>query len=220
MKVALISANLGKFCNHNEWEKQEINPDIELSIFRLDDNNFPPRDKSLTSRMQAKIPKVFGWQMFPGFDYYIWIDARFEVKKGFVQWMVDQNKNFDCSFFTHPWRHSIKEEADMMNIALKSKFHNHYDYIQSRYTGEFIDEQLEIIFKDKSYKDNYLLAATTFIYKNNDVMKNILSEWWLHISRYCIMDQFILPYLLRQYKCNLNIIQDDVFHAKHAKYIK
>ena len=84
MKVAVISANLGNF-EKKLWFKQKNIASATLIMFT--DANFPPR-KSMSPRFQAKIPKCFGWQMLPGYDIYLWMDAQFALLIGGVEWMM------------------------------------------------------------------------------------------------------------------------------------
>jgi hypothetical protein len=62
-----------------------------LTFHRFTDANFPPRPLAMTSRLQAGIPKMFGWQLRPGHDVYIWIDAsRGLLRDDSVAWFLEQ----------------------------------------------------------------------------------------------------------------------------------
>ena len=68
-KIAIITANMGNFDKNIDPVEQSVKADF----FRFIDSNFPPRYQAMTSRFQARIPKMFGWQMNPGYDFYIYI---------------------------------------------------------------------------------------------------------------------------------------------------
>src|ERR1035437_9134074 len=104
MKVAIISANLGSFDKPVEHARQSVPCDF----FHFTDENFPPRFNSMTSRLQARIVKILGWQMVPGYDYYIWVDSSCALSRpDSVNWFLEQCRNVDMAVFKHPHRKTI-----------------------------------------------------------------------------------------------------------------
>ena len=71
MKIAVITANLGNFDPNVDYAEQSLAYDF----YKFTDENFPPRFNSMTPRLQARIVKMFGWQMVPPHDLYIWVDS-------------------------------------------------------------------------------------------------------------------------------------------------
>ena len=68
MKVAILTANLGNFDTQVDPVTQDLPNGVEkIAFHRYTDNNFPPIT-GLTPRLQYRIPKLFGWQMFPGYN--------------------------------------------------------------------------------------------------------------------------------------------------------
>src|SRR3972149_2915394 len=74
-KVAVISAVLGK---GGGPAPNHVVQTMPVSYFFFNDDNFPPRIKAMTPKLQTKIVKMFAWQMVPNFDYYLWVEDRLQ----------------------------------------------------------------------------------------------------------------------------------------------
>ena len=205
MRTAIISASFLGFDEPHNWEKQPAD------IFRYTEKNFYLR-KAITPHMQSKIPKCFGWQMNPGYDFYIYIDASYQVLKGMTEFMLSELGDKDIAVFPHPERKTIKEECDFLKDRANSK------YVIKRYSGEFMDAECKEIFDDKGYADDLLLHAAIFIYKNNNITRNMLKEWWYHISRYHLCDQLSFPYVLKNSYCKYWVIPKMIKEVPFVKY--
>jgi len=202
VKVAVVTANLGGFDPIFKYWSQSV----EYDLCRFTDDNFPPRSRAMTPRMQARIVKCFSWQLVPDYDYYIWVDGSCSLwHRDSVKWFMEQCAGYDAAFFRHPDRNTIHQEANFVKkcLAKQSK------YIVSRYYGELIDEQLEEINNDVEFEDNLLFASTAFVYQNNYRVQAMLKDWWYHISRYHIIDQLALPYVIHKSGCKVNIIDEN-----------
>ena len=194
MKIAVISANMGNFDKTVEYVKQSVDYDF----YKFTDENFPPRFCSMTPRLQARIPKMFGWQMAPGYDYYIWVDASYSLlHPDSVKWFLEQCKDVDIVLLNHPMLRTIQEQANY----IKHRLARNCNYVTPRYKNELIDEQMAEIMSDKEYVDNCSYASTAFIYQNNEKVHNLMKEWWYHTSRYHSVDQLGLPYAILKSKC-------------------
>lgn len=212
-----MTANLGKFDDPVKYTKQELRDDIELEIFKFDDSNFPPRVRTMSPRMQYGIPKRFGWQLKPNFDYYIWVDASCTIDKpNIVNWFTEQCEGYDMALFKHPERNTIKEEADF----IRYKMSKGNAYLITRYENEFLDEQMQAIFSDPDFTDNALYASTSFVYNNTFDVQWMMKEWWYHCTRYHALDQLSLPYLVQKFKLSVNVINEDVYHSPHITFIR
>lgn len=216
MKIAIITANLGKFDPTSYIVPQTQMFDTTIDIHRFDDNNFPPRIKAMTPRLQARIPKMFGYDMVPGYDYYIWLDSSFSIlNEETVQWYLSKISSKEIVFFKHPTRDNIKSEAEF----IRKKIEDGNEYLTSRYWGELIDEQLAACLID-GYIDDTLLATCSFIYKNCDSVKALLKDWWVHTSRYHIVDQLSIPFLLKTSHCKFVILDEDIYHIPYLTYTR
>ena len=199
MKVAVVTANMGHFDKPVKYVEQSMIYDF----YCFTDENFPPRTCSMTPRLQARIPKMFSWQMAPGYDYYIWVDhSSALLHHDSVKWFVDNCQGYDIAVFPHPIRNTIQEEADYIKGRLAKKC----QYITPRYKNELIDEQLAVIQADTSFTDTFLFASTAFVYKNSEKMQNMMIQWWYHTSRFHTVDQLALPYVIFKSNCSFNIL--------------
>lgn len=206
MKIAVLSANLGGFDN----VVHSVPQNIPVASHVWTDEDFPPI-AGLTPRLQYRIPKMFSWQMFPGCDYYIWLDGSMSLQKeDSVKWMLEQLGDGDIAFFKHPWRHTIKEETDHVEEYLQKK----NKYITSRYANGLHKEQLADIQLDKDYIDDVLYASMTFIYRDSEALRDAMRLWWLHTSRYFTVDQIALPYAIKD--LDVRILGDDPFKCEYV----
>ncbi len=217
MRIAVISANMGNFDKPVEYVKQSM----EYDFHRFTDENFLPRHCSMTSRLQARIPKMFGWEMVPGYDYYLWVDASFSLQHpDSVKWFLEQCDGMDIAVLKHPMRSTIQEEADYLKKRLVEEKKGLKDpYVTNRYENELVDEQLAAIKGDEEYVDNCLYASTALIYHNNKRVENMMRHWWFHTSRYHSVDQLSLPYVIRKSGCSVRIIPTQRHHDFRIPYL-
>jgi len=213
MSIIILTANLGNFDKRIPNVEQTISHDF----YRFTDENFPPRYGSMTSRLQARIPKMMGWQMKPGYDYYVWVDASCILSdRNSLKWLLMQCENVDFAVLKHPKRNSIKEEADYLKKRLEKKC----EYVTPRYENELIDEQLEIINSDKEYVDDHFFASTVMVYKNTDKVHKALKNWFYHTARYHSIDQLSLPYVIWKAECSYNIIPGTYMNSTYIEYVR
>jgi hypothetical protein len=217
MKVCVISANLGGYDVPHPWVEQSLPEGVELEIHRLTDENFPPRHKAMTSRLQCGIPKMFGWEMFPGADVYLWVDASCALlHPSSVAWFLEQLGNAEIVLFKHPDRRNVWEEFQF----IRKKMYEGNKYLCSRYEGELIGNQCEIICSDDTYRDDQLFASTAFAYRPTEDVKNVMWDWWGMKSRYCLHDQLALPYVLRGFGVKVNVINQDYRKCEYLTYVR
>jgi len=215
MKIAILTANLGDFDKPVDPVKQILPRGFVGEFHRFTDDNFPPVT-GLTSRLQYRIPKLFGWEMYPDYDIYIWLDASMSLlREDSASWLLEQLGNNDCAFFTHPWRETIKEEVDHIEDHLQRG----KSYIVNRYKNGLHKEFLELIQEEKGYKDDRLLASNVFIYRNNTKMQEALQFWWFYQSRYFTCDQVQLPFALWETGVKVKEIYEDVFKCPYISLV-
>ncbi len=213
MKVAVITANVGNFEKPVEHPKQSIDCDF----FHFNDQNFSLRTKALTPRLQARIAKMFGWQLAPGYDYYIWVDSSCTLTgPDSLKLFLKKAEDVDVVVFKHPNRNTIQEEADYLKYRLSINC----PYITPRYKNELIDEQLAEIHADKEFTDDNLYASTALVYKNTQQVKDMLKEWWYHTSRYHSIDQLSLPYVLAKSGLKVNVLPDKYSDSPYITYVR
>ena len=213
MRICIITANLGGFDKNHEHIKQSI----PIDFYRFTDDNFPPRYNAMTPRLQARIPKIFGWQMVPGYDYYVWVDSSLALENpNTVKWFLEQLGKADMAFFKHPDRNTLQEECDFV----KKKIAERNYYLIPRYENELFDEFLAEIKADEGFVDNLLIANGAFIYRNNPKTHDLMKEWWYHTSRYNINDQLGLPYAIYKSECDIKIIEEHYMRTPYLTYTR
>lgn len=215
MKVALFSANLGSFDKPVEHAKQELPEGVELTSHRFSDKDIPPRFNAMTPRLQARIVKMFGWQMLPGHDYYIWVDSSCALAQpDSLKWFLEQCKDVDIAVFKHPHRSTVQEEADYLKERLVlEREGKKQKYILPRYENELIDEQLAEVDPEAQ-----LFASTAFIYKDSPVVRKAMKEWFYHTSRYHIIDQLGLPQAIKNLK--VRVIPENYLKVPYLQYVR
>jgi hypothetical protein len=216
MKIAILTANLGNFDTPIDPVKQILPNGWVGDFHRFTDENFPPIT-GLTPRFQYRIPKLFGWEMFPEYDAYIWLDGTFSfTRSDCVEWFIQQLGDADAAFFKHPARNSIQEEVDHIEDHLQRG----KPYIVSRYKNGLHKEFMTTVKKENpEYKDNTLLTSTAFIYRNNQVVNEMMYQWWLLQSRYFTCDQIQLPYAIYMTDTKIHKIDEDQYKIPYLSLI-
>lgn len=215
-KIALISANLGGL----DKPPAHVPQSIAYDDFMFTDRNFPPRFNAIVPRLQAKIPKFFGWQMAPGYEYYMWIDGNFSLSStDSLKYFYDACQGYDIVVLKHPKRPNIRQEARYVRKGLNQKGKNPGSkYIIARYENELLKEQMDEIESDKDFKDDMLVIGGAFMYRDTPEIRNMLKEWWYHVSRYIIQDQIAFPYVLKKSGVKIHILEDVFSDSPYLKH--
>lgn len=215
MKIAILTANLGNFDTPVDPVKQDLPSGWVGNFHRFTDENFPPI-AGLTPRFQYRIPKLFGWEMFPDYDVYIWLDGTFSfTRSDCAQWFLEQLGNNDAAFFKHPARNSIQEESDHIEDHLAKE----KPYITSRYKNGLHKEFVKNVMRSNYFTDNKLYTSTAFIYRNNSSMHTLMDRWWLYQSRYFTCDQIALPYVIFESNATINQIKEDQYKIPYLTLV-
>lgn len=217
-RLLILSANLGGYDPPSAWADQTPPAGWEIVLERLDDRSFPPRPKAMSSALQAGIPKMFGWQLRPGFDAYLWVDAsRRLVRPDFAAWMLSHlDDGAELAIFRHPLRGTVREEFQYV----RDKLAGGNAYLTKRYAGEWLDEQMAAIASDHGFPDVVLYASTSFVYRPTALVSAALAEWWLHKARYLLHDQLALPYVLWRWGVEVQPIEADIYSLPYWKYVR
>lgn len=216
--IAVVSASLGGIDKPIQHEPQSI----ECDYYHFTDENFPPRDKSMTPRLQAKIPKMFGWQLKPDYEFYLWLDGNLRLSAPeSLQYLLEAMEDYDIVVLKHPTHDTIHWEYRYNWRGLHSNAPS--NYLRARYTNELLDEQYEVIKSDPDYVDDLMVNGGVFMYRNTPEVQQMFKEWWYHVCRYLVMDQLSFPYVLKKSGLKVNVLPD-VFNdcmwlenVRHAK---
>lgn len=213
MKVAILSANLRGFDTPQNPVQQDWD-DVYL-YFRYTDETIAPI-ADLSGRFQYRIPKLFGWELLPDYDAYVWLDGSMTFERpDCLRWFIDQLVDADAAFFKHPVRRNVRQEVAHINEKLEQG----NEYITKRYANGLHWEMLNVCMKDPTFKDRQLLASTAFVYRNNEKARELMRQWWYYQSRYYTCDQVNLPYAIHKSGAKVNVIPDNLFKIGYLSRI-
>jgi hypothetical protein len=215
MRIAILSANLDNFDVTAKEPSTQLT-EHEVVFHRFTDEDFPPI-ADFPPRLQYRIPKCFGWEMFPGYDVYIWLDSSMSLQRpDCVEWFLTQLGDADMAFFKHPWRGTMQQEVKHIETKLKED----NKYITPRYKNGLHREQLKLALDDPNFIDDQLYASNVFIYRNNQFSRETLQEWWFQQSRYYTCDQVNLPFALHLTPLTkINKINENVFKVGYVSLV-
>ncbi len=166
----------------------------------------------MTPALQCAIPKMFGWQLCPGYDWYLWIDAsRGLLRPDTVAWFLDRAGESELVLFLHPERTTIRAEYLFMQARMARPGET---YLTGRYAGEWIDAQYAAV-TPPWYVDDRLYASTAFLYRPTVAVQRMMKEWWYFKSRYLLHDQLALPYVVREHGVFVRELRESVYDCVH-----
>lgn len=210
-EVAILTCVLGGF----DKLVDPVEQDIPVDFHRWTDDNFPPI-MGLTPRLQYRIPKLYGWEMFPGYDYYIWLDGTCSfLRPDCATWYLDQLGYNDIALFAHPNRKTALEEVEHIEDHLRKG----KPYISARYKNGLHREQLNEMLKDPTFVDDKLYASTTFIYRDSPKVREFMKDWWYHQSRYFTCDQVVIPYLFHKHNMKVKTFDEPIYKTGYMSLV-
>lgn len=207
MKVAVISANMGAYDAVVPWPEQVVPAGVQVDVHRLDDRTFPGRELAMTGRLKCGLPKWFGWELRPGYDLYLWVDASRAIVPDTVAWFLARIGNAELVAFLHPERSTIRAEYEFVKARMARPGET---YLNSRYRGEWLDAQFAAVNKPW-HIDNRLYASTAFLYRPTLPVQKAFKEVWHHKSRYLLHDQLALPYALREHRVKVHERKENIY---------
>lgn len=116
-RVVVITANYGSMDCVRPQAEQDIAVDW---VCVTDQPSFPPlpwrsaprKAAVLDPRLAAKTAKMTPWDVIPGYDFYIWIDASMEVTSpSFAREALEDLGDAPVAVWRHPRRDCVYEEA-------------------------------------------------------------------------------------------------------------
>ena len=188
-RVHFVSAHFG---GEVPWFPRLASTKHRISWNYYHDNNSPSRHLAMHPRLKAKIPKMLEWR-FVESDWYVWMDSSVRlIDEDPVDKILGFVKNKPLCLFRHSYGGSIAYEAKRVIKALEMK----HPYIQDRYLGEPIKEQLLHYLGDPSFVDRNLFGMTFFVYHKSAT--NLMEKWFLENMLWTIQDQLSFPYVLQK----------------------
>ena len=196
-KIVVVSASIGGVDNPVVHVPQSIPADFHL---------FTEENSRLSNRLQAKIPKMFGWQLKPNYEYYLWLDGNISLNHSTtLQYFLDQIQGYDIVVIRHHRRPNLRQEVRYLRKGLREQS----IYLVSRYQNELWQEQYNEICRDKEFVDDLLVIGGIFMYRNTPEVQKMMKEWWYHVSRYNIQDQISFAYVLKKSGIRIKVLDHD-----------
>ena len=137
------------------------------------------KDPVYAARRNAKLPKVLGFMMIPGYDYYIWHDHYCELQTDPKE-IIELIGSADMGVFKHASRDCVYEE---IHIVALSKFD----------TVESLNSMHDVFRRCNWPAHAGLYELTSFIYKNNPRVQATMLNWWDIIVQSSSRDQLSFP---------------------------
>lgn len=218
MRLLIYSANLGSFDKPQDHVEQILPESIDkIDYWNCTDEDFPPRFNSMTPRLQARIVKMMAWEMRPGYDYYLWVDASCRLpREDSAAWFLKQLGDADIAVFKHNKRLTVGEEAEYLKDRLElEKEGRKKPYVLPRYENERLDDQMVVVDPEQR-----LFASTAFIMKDTVPARDAMTFWWLHTSLYHSIDQLSLPHAITSAGAAVNVIEEDYLKCQYLQYTR
>ena len=211
IKIALLSTSLGGIDEPPVHAEQSMPYDS----FYFTDKDLPPR--VMGSRLQAKIPKMFGWQLKSDYDFYLWLDGNMRLNKlDTLRYFFEEIQKHDIVVLRHHRRPNIRQEVRYLRKGMREES----KYLVNRYKGELWQEQYKEIQKDKDFTDDLLVIGGIFMYRNTPKVQEMFKEWWYQITRYCVQDQTSFPYVLKKSGIKIKVLDHDYTKWDYIAYDK
>lgn len=168
----------------------------------------------MTARLQAKIPKMFGWQLKPKYDIYLWLDGNITLSHpDSLKYFYDQLQDNDFLVLRHPTRPNIRQETRYLRKGLREQSR----YLVGRYDAEWTPEQSKIFTEDKSYIDDLLVIGGVFMYRNTRAVRKMMEKWWYYTTRYSVFDQLAFTYCLKTSGVKYKVIDENFNDSEYIK---
>lgn len=145
-------------------------------------------------RRDAKLPKMLGWLLVPGYDYYIWQDSVMEVRAD-PQRLVSiyLRGNVDMALWRHPERDCVYDEIQAVIDQSKD------DPAQAQAAGHWLRSQ--------DYPEhNGLFEMSSFVYPNSRKVQQAMLAWWELVCKLSSRDQITWPYVLHSHRLRYNCL--------------
>jgi hypothetical protein len=157
----------------------------------------PILDFSLDSyfypRRNAKLAKILGFLLVPGYDYYIWHDHHCDLQMN-PQELIDQYvKNKDMAVWRHAARNCVYDEIDLLGRI-------NFD------TDDSLTNTLDYFNRINWPRSAGLFELTSLVYANTPKVQAALLTWWEFICKYSSRDQLSFPLIAKKHRLQLGIM--------------
>jgi len=206
MKIAILTSVLGMGDAKIHDPKLDFSLPGQIDYYAFVDQVYPLQiwrqmplskfsniDTTYADRRNAKLPKILGAYLVPGYDYYIWHDHYAEVRMHPHQIVAEYLKENLFGLFAHPERACVYQEIEI----LRTRGLDHAQNLDS----------FKTFLESKNYPRNVgLFELSSFMYKNCHTVNSFMLSWWELINRYSSRDQISFAYLINQYRIPYTVL--------------
>lgn len=196
MKIAVVTANFGKYDSVKPIPKQSV----KFDRFYFNENNKPFPSTTLNNRSKAKVYKMLTHKILPSYDIYVWLDASIRVKSSkFISNLIRPLKDDDILQFNiqkHPYRNTVLEEGKFIvgKILKGSKS------LSDKFTATYISEELNYIQSDLEG----LYACGIFARSNSMIANEMCEQWFIDTVIWSSCDQMSFVNNLTKFNLKIN----------------
>lgn len=217
-KIAIVSANIGGIDEESQIPAQQS---INVDWHYYTENNLPFPLPNLDNRTKARYIKTQLHRFLPGYDLFIWIDARVQITSPqFAETMLKLAENKDMVCTLHNQRDNLIQE---MEFIISEIYVEHKAYLKERYEHQAMDLEYEFYLKDKEYIEKGmfeypLVASGIFAIWNNNANNEFCNEWWRRCLEFSNFDQSFFCYLHYKFKKSIKYINYQNPYFKVGKH--
>ena len=206
MRIACITSVFGGMDTQKPFVAQELPDGWTCDRIWIDENNTPVPLPNLPDRLRAKYFKLQAHRVWPGYDYYGWIDGNVEViSADFVRKIVESLEYDDIAIQAHHERLTIEEE-------IKFIIESYNEYLLVRYGAQPLLQEYEYYISQGMPPVAPLYSCNIFGYdaKDEDV-KLFFDEWWGLVLSWSWFDQSAFSFLMWKYWTEYEIVHSLAF---------
>ncbi len=161
---------------------------------KLDCSNLPGFN-DLDNYHKSKYCKLFPHKLFPNYDYSIWVDGNVQIVADLYPLIDKLANNHVMGTFENPLHDCIYTEKNYLIFIDAAKTEDiEYqinEYKKSGFPAKFGMREFSIIMRKHS----------------DNILQNLMQQWWEHCNKYTMRDQISLPYILWENGLTIDYIQ-------------
>jgi hypothetical protein len=192
MKILVLTAIFGGKDTPKPFPKQSIDCDYKC----ITEQNTPVPLPNLPDRLKAKYFKLQAHEVFPEYNYFIWIDGNIEVTSADFVKEITKKLYPDSGRIViqgHHERQTIKQEIDFI-------INSENPYLTTRYKEQPLKQEYEYYLSKGMPPTAPLFACNIFAYYcettlDLDFSTLFMDGWWSLVLKWSWFDQSAFSYL-------------------------